>query len=212
MPVLGLQLDGAVQVQVPVEPVVVVADGQEERDDESSRPPHLGHPVEHVGVLPQHAVVLLVQADRVLHHLRVTVLVGDGDVEVRDLAQAIAAQLKGIGVPAEQVLTLVEVVLPVPHRRRVGVGHHHLGDGRAVHHGRPAMDSWCRVRPSRTSNPNRNFQSAQLIWLPSTVKLAPSGWMISMGLRSVRGGTACGSASHWPRSAAAVVRSRRSPW
>jgi hypothetical protein len=55
-------------------------------------------------------------------------LVGDHRVEVGDVADAVAAQLEGIGVAADQVLAGVEVVLPRPDRRRVAVGHDHLGD------------------------------------------------------------------------------------
>ena len=59
-------------------------------------------------------------------------------VEVVDLAQAVAAEFQGVGEPAVEVLARVEVVLPEPDRRGVGVGDDHLGDGRPVDHGAPA--------------------------------------------------------------------------
>jgi hypothetical protein len=40
-------------------------------------------------VLPEHAEVLLVQADRVLQHRRLTALIGDGHVEILDLAEGL---------------------------------------------------------------------------------------------------------------------------
>ncbi len=73
-------------------------------------------------------MVLLVQADGVADRARVAQVVGDHRVEVVDVAEAVAAQLQGVGVAGEHVLAAVEVVLPEPHRRRVGVGHDHLRD------------------------------------------------------------------------------------
>jgi len=44
------------------------------------------------------------------------------------------------------------------------------------------------IRPSRASNPTRSCQPSQDSWLPSRVKLGPSGWVISIGRRSGRVG------------------------
>ena len=74
---LDLELDGAVEVEVPVEAVVVVADRGEEGDHQPALPAHLAGPGEQVGVLPEDPVVLLVHADRVGDRLRVAEVVGD---------------------------------------------------------------------------------------------------------------------------------------
>ena len=87
---------------------------------------------EEVRVLPEDAVVLLVDADGVLDGLGGAQVVGDDGVEVGDVAEAVAAQLQRVGAAGEHVLAVVEVVLPEPHGRRVGVRHHHLGHGRPV--------------------------------------------------------------------------------
>src|SRR6266540_240853 len=129
---LHLQLDGAVQVQVPVEAVVVVADRGEGRDDQAPLAARLGGAGEQVAVLPGDAGVLFVQADGVGYLARLAVLGGQHHVEVADLAEAVAAEHQWVDLLAEQVLAGVEVVLPEPGRARVGVGDHHLGDRGAV--------------------------------------------------------------------------------
>ena len=57
---------------------------------------------------------------------RRTEVVGHRGVQVVDLAQAVAAELERVGQPADQVLTVVEVVLPVARRARIAVRHNHL--------------------------------------------------------------------------------------
>src|SRR5215469_2463793 len=108
---LDLALDRAVQVEVPVEAVVVVADGGEVRNDESALPPGLRRAVEDVGVLPEDADVLLVDADSVAHLARLAGFAAHDRVQVGDLAEAVAAELKGVDPLADQVLTRVEVRL-----------------------------------------------------------------------------------------------------
>ena len=78
---------------MPVEAVVVVAHGGEERHDETTVAPDLAHVVAEVGVLPADAEVLLVHADRIRQLDRLTVLIVDVRVEVVDFAEAITAQL-----------------------------------------------------------------------------------------------------------------------
>ena len=129
---LHLELDGAVEVEVPVEAVLVVTGGCDRADHEAPRPTDLGSAGPHVDVLPEDPVVLLVHADAVLEHLRVAVLVGEGHVEVVNLAQAVAPERQRVGHAAESPFAGVEGVLPPVHRPGVAVGHHHLVDGRAV--------------------------------------------------------------------------------
>jgi hypothetical protein len=130
---LHLQLDPAVQVQVPEEAVVVVADGHEGRDDQAAHAAGLGRAGEQVVVLPGHPDVLFVQADGVGHLAWLAVPAREDGVEVADLPEAVAAEHQGDDLLSEQVLAGVEVVLPEPGRARVGVGDHHLGHRGPVH-------------------------------------------------------------------------------
>ncbi len=133
---LGLELDGAVLVEVPVEGVVVVAEGGDEGNHQAAGAAALGGEVgEHIGVFPQKAVVLLVDADGVRQRLRGAVVVGDDGVEVADLAEAVAAQAERVGVAAEGVFADVEVADPVAGGVGVGVRDGHFGEGGAVQYG-----------------------------------------------------------------------------
>ena len=132
---LYLVADGAVEVEVPEEPVLVVADGVDGAHHQAARAAHLGGVGVPVEVLPADAEVLLVDADgigrghhrAVVEHLR--------RVEVDDLAQAVAAQLQGVVHQAEAELSRVERVLERLRRPGVAVGHHHLGQRRPVDDG-----------------------------------------------------------------------------
>jgi len=101
---LASKLDGAVEIEVPVEAVVVVADRGEEGEHHAPLPPGLGRARPEVGVLPEDAVVLLVQTDGVGEGLRCAGLVGDDGVQIGDVAEAVAAELERVGVAADEVL------------------------------------------------------------------------------------------------------------
>ncbi len=130
---LDLELDVSVEVQVPEEAVLVVADRREVAHDESPTAPHLAGPAPEVDVLPEHAVVLLVHADRVVDDPRLTLLVGERRVEVMDLAEAVATERERLGHAPEAPLPRVERVLPTVQGARISVGDDHLGDRGAVH-------------------------------------------------------------------------------
>ena len=129
---LHLELDVAVEIEVPVEAVLVVADRRDEADHEPAAAAHLGSPAEHVDVLPEDPVVLFVHADRVVDHPRLALLVRDRRVEVVDLAEAVAAERERLRHAPEAPLPRVEGVLPAVQLARVAVGHDHLRDRRAV--------------------------------------------------------------------------------
>ena len=134
---LDLHLPAAVLVEVPVEPVVVVAHRRDRRNDQPPRPPHprLRRPRLRVavGVLPEDAEILLVDADRVPDRPRPPALVRHRAVHVGDLAEAVAAQLQRVGQPPQPAhLARVERVLEILRRARIAVGHHHLRQRRAM--------------------------------------------------------------------------------
>ena len=131
---LHLELHVAVEVEVPVEPVLVVADGRDEADDEPARPPRHVGPAALVDVLPEDPVVLLVQTDRALDGVRLALLGGEHDVEVVDDAETVASLVQRVRTPTESPLAGVERVLPPVHRPRVPVRHDHLAHRRAVEH------------------------------------------------------------------------------
>ena len=86
-----LAFDVAVLVQPPVDQVLVVGDGDVERDRQPPHPAHLGADVV-VDVLPQHGVVFLVDADGVGDRVRLALAVVQNGVQVADLAEAVAAR------------------------------------------------------------------------------------------------------------------------
>jgi hypothetical protein len=105
---LDLSGDRAVLVQVPVEPVVVVAYGDDERDHEATSSSHLDVPGAEVGVLPERAGVFLVKADTVDHLHGCPIGCDIRDVEVPDQAEAVAAEHEGVRHRPEVELADVE--------------------------------------------------------------------------------------------------------
>jgi hypothetical protein len=132
---LDLALDAAVLVEVPEDPVVVVADRRERRDDQPARPADVRPAGPHVLVPPERAVVLLVHADGVLHLERRAVLVDQRGVEVADLAEAVAPEGQRVDQRPEVQLAAVVGVLPAVGGGRIAVGDDHLGHGGAVEDG-----------------------------------------------------------------------------
>ena len=129
---LHLELDVAVEVEVPEEAVLVVADGRDEADHQPSAAPDLVRTAEEVDVLPPDARVFLVQADGVLDDLRFALLGREHRVEVVDLAEAVTAEGERLGHAPEPPLARVERVLPALLLARVAVGDDHFRDRCAV--------------------------------------------------------------------------------
>ena len=128
---LGLELDRAVLVEVPEVAVLVVVDRRDLRRHEAAPAAHLDVAVG-VGVLPEDPEVLLVEADAVLDDVDLALGVDRADVEVDDLAEAVAAQGQRVGVVAEPELARVEGGLAGgPVDAGVAVRDHELGDRHA---------------------------------------------------------------------------------
>ncbi len=126
-----LALDVAVLVQPPVHEVLVVRDRDVEREHEPARAADLGADLR-VDVLPQHRVVLLVDADRVADRVRLALRVVHDRIEVRDLAEAVAAELERGGHEPEAPLADVERGASVVVGRRVAVRNDHLREREPV--------------------------------------------------------------------------------
>ena len=107
------QLYRAILVEVPEEPVFVVADRRDAGPYETPRAPHLGLAGTPITVLPQDAVVFFMQANCIGdgHHTAAAVI--HHSVEIMNLPQAVAAEGKGVGQRADAVLAGVEGVLAV---------------------------------------------------------------------------------------------------
>mmetsp|Transcript_59805 Transcript_59805/g.160271 ORF Transcript_59805/g.160271 Transcript_59805/m.160271 type:complete len:632 (+) Transcript_59805:306-2201(+) len=131
---LHLELDGAVHHEVPVARVLVVANGVHSRDHQSASTAHL-RCATHVRVLPENAVVLLVDANGIPDAPALALRGGNPGIEVGDRALAVAAKLQLVCVDAEADLAQVENVLAGVRRLRAAVRHHHLRDASAVAHG-----------------------------------------------------------------------------
>ena len=126
-----LALDRAVLVEAPVDEVLVVGHGGVEGDDHPPRPADLRAGLL-VDVLPQHAVVLLVQADGVRDRVRLGPAVVQDGVDVGDVAQAVAPELQRRRHEAQAPLADVEGGPAVVVGARVAVGDDHLGEGQPV--------------------------------------------------------------------------------
>ena len=126
-----LALDVAVLVEAPVDEVLVVGHGGVEGDDEPARPADLGAGLL-VDVLPQDAVVLLVDADRVGDRRAARRGSRAGPRPGTDLAEAVAARAQRGGHEAQAPLADVERGPPVVVRAGVAVRHHHLGEREPV--------------------------------------------------------------------------------
>ena len=131
---LDLVLDQAVVVEVPEVAVLVVPDGDDRGDHQPATAADLDGLGAEVGVLPRDPGVLLVHADRVGDDDGLAVLVVDDPVEVVDVPDAVAPEGQRVREPPDAVLALVEDVLEAVRRRRVAVGHVHLGERGAVQH------------------------------------------------------------------------------
>ena len=120
------QLYRAILVEVPEEPVLVIADRRNAGHYETPRAPHLGLARTPVAVLPQDAVVFFMQANRVGdgHHTAAAVI--HHSVEIVDLPQAVAAEGQGVGQRADTVLAGIEGVLAVVVLAGVTVGNDHV--------------------------------------------------------------------------------------
>ena len=91
---LHLELDGAVLVDVAVDRVLVVFRRDDGGDDQTAAAAGLGRPQGGVEMLPQQAGVFLMQAGRLPDRIRLAVTVGERDVEIVDLAEAVTAELE----------------------------------------------------------------------------------------------------------------------
>ena len=129
---LHLELDVAVEVEVPEEAVLVVAHRRDEAHDEPAAAPDLAPAALQVDVLPEDPVVLLVHADRVRDRPRLALLVREHRVEVVDLSEAVAPERERLRHAPEAPLARVERVLPSVQLAGVAVRHDHLRDRRAV--------------------------------------------------------------------------------
>src|SRR5699024_11186371 len=134
---LALELDRTVEVEVPVEAIVVVAESDEEGDDEATIPTYVDGSGELDGALEQDARILLADADGIRDRVRMPQIIGEHRVRVVDLTEAVAAELERVRVFAHRVLAGIEVVLPEAHRARIAVRHDHLRHRGPVDDGTP---------------------------------------------------------------------------
>src|SRR5262245_28436143 len=130
---LHLDADGAVLIEIPEEAVDIVADGRGGRHHQPARPAHRRLAAGEVAELPQDAEILFVDADRIADEPRPAEPVMTPDVDIADMAEAIAAELQRVEELADAVLAGVEGIAPIVATGRVAIGHDHLGKRGAVH-------------------------------------------------------------------------------
>jgi hypothetical protein len=85
-------------------------------------------------VFPQDRVVLLVHADRIRNRLDLARRVDEVEIEIVDLAEAIATQRQRVRIDTDTVLADVERVLAPLGLDAVAVGHRHLDDRCTIDH------------------------------------------------------------------------------
>ena len=83
-------------VEVPKEPVFIVIDRGHKGHHQPPRSPHLDFVQTPIRMLPEHAIVFFVEANRVFNDRDIAATVGEGGIEVMDFAHAVAAQLEGV--------------------------------------------------------------------------------------------------------------------
>ena len=130
---LDLELDRAVEVQVPEDAVVVVADGEDRADHQATAAAHVGGTRVAIGVLPQNAEVFFVDADRLVDVDGRAVVEAPGAVEIGDVAEAVTPQRERVHRAAERDLADIERILERLARAGLAVGHDHLGHAGAPH-------------------------------------------------------------------------------
>src|SRR5580693_5893693 len=119
---LDNEFDGAIEIQMPIEPVLIVAHRRDERDHEPACPPNITVLGTEIGVFPQHAGVFLVEAGRVRNCLRSAVDSVHHGIEIVHGAQAIATERQAVRQHANPVLAAIEGVLARMHAApRAGV-------------------------------------------------------------------------------------------
>ena len=150
-----------------------------------------------IGVLPQDAGVFFVQANGVFNSSgRRRWNRRYGGVEIANRAQAVAAGSYSelASVPSSRfasVECILAIMLLRSDRRKAQPSHRSTPGARPAATGlHPRSQSCAKPALPAGRKPIRNRQFCQRTRLPSTVKLGPSGWLISSGLRSVRS-TSC---------------------
>ena len=135
---LHLIFDAAILVEIPIGGIFVIADRRDGGNHQTPRAANFRSLAAHVVVLPGQAGIFLMQADASFDRSRIAEHVGNDRVEIMDVAQAVAAELQRVRHPAEAEFTIVEHVLAVVGPLGRAIGHHHLGDRRAIQD-RPAL-------------------------------------------------------------------------
>ena len=130
---LNLILDRAVLIEVPVKAVFIVANGGDERNDQSPGAAYFGLIGAPVHVFPEDAKIFFMHADHVRHLENSAPAASHIGVKVAYLAQAVAAQLQCIRQHTDPILAAVECVFMVVIVAGVAVGYDHIAERRPVH-------------------------------------------------------------------------------
>ncbi len=127
------EFDRAVLLQVPVGTVLVVPHGADGGDHQFPPAAHFGVLCAEVPVLPQDAVILLVDTDGVFDDDDLAIHRIQFGIEIGDVAQAVAAQLQRIRQLADAILADIKDVLAIVPIVRGNRTHHHLDQRRPMH-------------------------------------------------------------------------------
>eukprot|EP00166_Cyanidium_caldarium_P001457 ctg_1755.g494 len=114
---LHFKLDRAVLSQVPVRRVLVVAHRRDGGYDQATTATRLRAVGAKVPVFPQHAGVLLVDADGVPNGQHLAAHGAQVRIQIGDVAETVASEAQRVGQLAQAVLANIKHILPVVERR-----------------------------------------------------------------------------------------------
>src|SRR5439155_26779598 len=106
--------------------VLVILHRRNGGDDQPTRPSHFWLIVTPVRVLPENPKVLLMHANGVLDNLQISPAVRHHRIEIFDVAQTIAAQLKTVRKLSHSIFTRVKGIFPLLRRGWITVRDNHF--------------------------------------------------------------------------------------
>ena len=87
----GLHFNGAILIQIPVKPIIIVADGTEKADHQTTGAAYLKDVRAEFVVLPQRAVIFFVHTHGVLHGEGFALVIHRRNIKIMNRAETIAA-------------------------------------------------------------------------------------------------------------------------
>src|SRR5581483_5857187 len=120
------KLNGAILVEIPEVAILVVANGGDERNDQTARTTHLCLIRAPIYMLPKDAIIFFVHTDDIGQFYQIAAAVSHEGSKIVNVAQAIASDFEGISQRPHAIFSYIEGVLAVVGWAGVAVGNDHL--------------------------------------------------------------------------------------